>query len=126
MAQWLFSFDMLNFFAPLFYAAFKTGSFATLYTLLIVEMGFKALLELAQSYAWIVYYMIKKRNAMSKCQDVMELDEINDLRSIIHRQKTWVEMQTSVNDEMMEAEEDEIAEGYMDIIKQFGYICMFS
>jgi hypothetical protein len=127
MAMWLFTFDSVNFFAPLWYAAFISKSFTTLYTLLIVEMAMKAAYDNAKAYLWIFYYMAKKRNEERKGQDEMELgDDVKDLASIINKQERWIEIQTNTNAEMMECEEEEIAEGYMEILKQFGYVAMFS
>jgi hypothetical protein len=48
----------------------------------------------------------------------MELgEEVSDLSGLIRRQRAWVEIQTDINAEMMEWEEEEIAESYMEILK---------
>jgi hypothetical protein len=64
LAQWIFYYNFLNFYMPMYYAAFLSesskGSFTTLYTLLIVELGFGTIKDYAVNFLWILYYKYKK------------------------------------------------------------------
>jgi hypothetical protein len=65
LAIFTFTFEFINTYCPLFYAAFISRSYSTICTLLIVEMGFKMLLGYLQEFAIMFYYCYKKRAAQS-------------------------------------------------------------